>query len=39
MLDESEDLERMLRLIYDLYDEEGTDYLSPAGRDDPASQG
>ncbi|MGS0895423.1 LysR family transcriptional regulator [Burkholderia stagnalis] len=38
MLDESEDLERMLRLIYDLYDEEGMDYLSPAGRDDPASQ-
>nr|WP_057927017.1 LysR family transcriptional regulator [Burkholderia ambifaria] len=39
-LDASEDIERMLRLIYDLYDEEGMAYLPPqAMRDDPAAQG
>ena len=38
-LDASEDIERMLRLIYDLYDEEGIVYLPPSTeRDDPSAQ-
>jgi DNA-binding transcriptional LysR family regulator len=38
-LDASEDIERMLRLIYDLYDEEGIVYLPPSTeRDDPIAQ-
>ena len=36
MLDESEDIERMLSLIYDLYDEQGMEYLAPTDRDGPA---
>ncbi|WP_186083572.1 LysR family transcriptional regulator [Burkholderia gladioli] len=39
MLEESEDLERMLRLIYELYDEEGMDYLPPTERGEPGSRG
>jgi LysR family transcriptional regulator, benzoate and cis,cis-muconate-responsive activator of ben and cat genes len=35
MLDESEDLRRMLRLIYELYDEEGMEYLHSSDRSDP----
>ena len=38
MLDASDDIERMLRLIYDLYDEHGMAYLPPAERDVPASR-
>ncbi|WP_175857107.1 LysR family transcriptional regulator [Burkholderia anthina] len=38
-LDASEDIERMLSLVYTLYDEEGMTYLPPsAERDDPAAQ-
>jgi DNA-binding transcriptional LysR family regulator len=33
MLDESEDLQRMLQLIYDLYDEQGMEYLAPTDRE------
>ena len=32
MLDESEDIERMLRLIYDLYDEGAMEYQTPGDR-------
>ncbi|WP_193102860.1 LysR family transcriptional regulator [Burkholderia sp. Z1] len=38
MLDESDDIERMLQLIYDLYDEHGMAYLPAAERADPASR-
>ncbi|WP_175836710.1 LysR family transcriptional regulator [Burkholderia anthina] len=38
-LDASEDIERMLSLVYTLYDEEGMTYLPPSTeRDDPAAQ-
>ncbi|WP_321957109.1 LysR family transcriptional regulator [Paraburkholderia bannensis] len=39
MLDESEDLQRMLQLIYDLYDEQGMDYLAPTDREAHAKKG
>ena len=39
MLDESEDLQRMLQLIYDLYDEAGMTYLTPTDRESNASKG
>jgi len=38
MLDESEDIRRMLRLVYDLYDEQGMEYLAPPERDDGSGQ-
>lgn len=39
MLDESEDLQRMLQLIYDLYDEQGMEYLAPTDREAHAKKG
>lgn len=39
MLDESEDLQRMLQLIYDLYDEEGMEYHTPTDREPHAKKG
>ncbi|NIE69014.1 LysR family transcriptional regulator [Burkholderia sp. Ax-1719] len=39
MLDESEDLQRMLQLIYDLYDEQGMAYLAPTDREAHAKKG
>lgn len=39
MLDESEDLQRMLQLIYDLYDEEGMEYHTPTDRESHAKKG
>ncbi|MBN3856364.1 MULTISPECIES: LysR family transcriptional regulator [unclassified Paraburkholderia] len=39
MLDESEDLQRMLQLIYDLYDEQGMEYLTPTDREPRANKG
>jgi hypothetical protein len=30
MLDESDDIERMLHLIYDLYEEAGMEYIAPS---------
>ncbi|HEV3431545.1 MAG TPA: LysR family transcriptional regulator [Paraburkholderia sp.] len=38
MLDESEDLQRMLQLIYDLYDEQGMEYLAPTDREPQAKK-
>lgn len=39
MLDESEDLQRMLQLIYDLYDEEGMEYHTPTDREPHTKKG
>ncbi|EGD04704.1 LysR family transcriptional regulator, partial [Burkholderia sp. TJI49] len=38
MLDQSEDLERMLQLIYDLYVEHGMEYLPPSEPDSPPAK-
>lgn len=34
LLDESEDIKRMLKLIYTLYEEENMDYIRPSGHDE-----
>ena len=39
MLDQSEDIERMLQLIYDLYDEQGMEYMTPSEHEPTARRG